>query len=84
MVNVPLSQEVVVLLTEQEIARHWRNLFHRGGVDLSPETFQKAEALLDQIRPESPLRHRLGAELDELKKRQAGVPKKPARQTAKK
>jgi hypothetical protein len=31
------------------------------------ETFAKAEALLDELRPESPLRHRLGNELDELR-----------------
>lgn len=30
---------------------------------------EKAEALLDELRPESPLRHRLGEELEELRKR---------------
>jgi hypothetical protein len=29
----------------------------------------KAEHLLDELRPESPLRHRLGMELDELRRR---------------
>jgi hypothetical protein len=29
----------------------------------------KAEHLLDELRPESPLRHRLGMELEELRKR---------------
>jgi hypothetical protein len=33
------------------------------------EVFAKAEVLLDELRPESPLRHRLGTELDELRKR---------------
>jgi hypothetical protein len=28
----------------------------------------KAERLLDELRPESPLRHRLGEELDELRR----------------
>ncbi len=32
------------------------------------ETFDKAEELLeDELRPESPLRHRLSVELDELR-----------------
>jgi hypothetical protein len=31
------------------------------------DTFAKAEALLDELRPESPLRHRLGSELEELR-----------------
>jgi hypothetical protein len=30
---------------------------------------EKAEHLLDELRPESPLRHRLGMELDELRRR---------------
>jgi len=54
------------LLTEQQIDRSWRRLF-RGG-DFTGETFEKAEALLDQLRPESPLRHRLGLELEELRR----------------
>lgn len=55
------------MLTEQEISRAWRSLF-RGGV-YTDEIFAKAEVLLDELRPESPLRHRLGTELDELRKR---------------
>jgi hypothetical protein len=31
------------------------------------ETFDKAELLLDELRPESPLRHRLSSELGELR-----------------
>jgi hypothetical protein len=42
-------------------------LFHAG--DYTDEVFAKAEELLDELRPESPLRHRLGAELDELRER---------------
>jgi hypothetical protein len=30
--------------------------------------FVKAEELLEELRPESPLRHRLGAELNELRR----------------
>ncbi len=53
------------MLTEQEIARNWRSLFLSGVGD---DTLTKAQELLDELRPESPLRHRLGAELDELRK----------------
>jgi len=55
------------LLTEQEISRTWRSLFRSGGC--TDEMLEKAEQLLDELRPESPLRHRLGTELDELRKR---------------
>jgi hypothetical protein len=55
------------LLTEQEISRAWRSLFR--GADCSDESLSKAEELLDELRPESPLRHRLGAELEELRQR---------------
>jgi hypothetical protein len=54
------------LLTEKEVSKSWRVLF-KGG-EISEEDFAKAEALLDELRPESPLRHRLGAELEELRK----------------
>jgi len=54
------------LLTEQEIARNWRGLFQIA--QYNEETFEKAEALLDELRPESPLRHRLGTELAEIRK----------------
>ena len=55
------------LLTEQEISRAWRALFR--GTASAEERFAKAEQLLDELRPESPLRHRLGSELDELRAR---------------
>lgn len=54
------------MLTEQEVARSWRKLFKGGEFDEG--VFSKAEALLDELRCESPLRHRLTAELDELRK----------------
>jgi hypothetical protein len=56
------------LLTEQEISRTWRSLF-RGAAECTDETLTKAEQLLEELRPESPLRHRLGVELDELRER---------------
>jgi hypothetical protein len=53
------------LLTEQEITRSWRSLFRKS--KLTEETLNRAEQLLDELRPESPLRHRLQTELNELK-----------------
>ena len=55
------------MLTEQEISRTWRSLFRDA--ERIDEALVKAEQLLDELRPESPLRHRLGAELDELRRR---------------
>ncbi|MCA9248976.1 MAG: hypothetical protein KDA42_17745 [Planctomycetales bacterium] len=54
------------MLTEQEIGRSWSKLF-KGG-QYGEEHFAKAELLLDELRPESPLRHRLSVELEELRK----------------
>jgi hypothetical protein len=54
------------LLTEQQISKSWRTLFSTR--DFDSETAAKAEALLKELRPESPLRHRLRAELEEIRK----------------
>jgi hypothetical protein len=54
----------LTLLTENEVARSWNRLFVNG---LSQEACQGAEKLLDELRPESPLRHRLEGELEELR-----------------
>jgi len=54
------------LLTEQQIARSWQRLFTRRGLD--DQVVAKAEAMLAGLRPESPLRHRLSAELEEFRK----------------
>ncbi|HEX7378131.1 MAG TPA: hypothetical protein VF278_13515 [Pirellulales bacterium] len=53
------------MLTEQEVSRSWRKLFVK--VEITAETFVKADVLLDELRAESPLRHRLSNELDELR-----------------
>jgi hypothetical protein len=55
----------VELLTEQEVSRSWRKLFTK--TDVTADTFIKAEALIDELRGESPLRHRLTSELEELR-----------------
>ncbi len=53
------------MLTESDVQRSFRKLFASG--DIMSGAIEKAEALLDDLRPESPLRHRLSAELDELR-----------------
>jgi hypothetical protein len=62
------------LLTEQEVARSWSQVFKSGQIELT--SFDRAEQLLDELRPESPLRHRLTLELEELREihtRRVGV-----------
>ena len=54
------------MLTESEVSRHWARLFQKG--IYTSESFEKAELMLEELRPESPLRLRLLNELDELKK----------------
>ena len=54
------------MLTEQEISRSWIKLL--GTNEHSDETFEKAESLLSELRPENPLRHRLSLELRELRR----------------
>lgn len=39
--------------------------------EITAEVLEKAESLLDELRGESPLRHRLGTELEELRKKAA-------------
>lgn len=56
------------MLTESEVSRSWSRLFKNG---LSEEAFTSAENLLTELRPESPLRHRLENELDELREMHA-------------
>ena len=54
------------MLTESEVQRSFRNLFKSK--DVPPEAFEEAQALLDKLRAESPLRHRLSIELEEIRK----------------
>lgn len=55
----------VVVLTESEVSRSWTKLFKSAA--FTDVTFERAEALLDELRGTSPLRHRLQAELEELR-----------------
>lgn len=63
------------MLTELEVSRSWQRLF--AGGEATKETFAKAEALLDELRCESPLYHRLSAELTEIRKLKSEAAKKP-------
>lgn len=56
------------MLTEAEVQRTFTRMMKTG---VSPEVLDKAETLLDELRAESPLRHRLMMELDELRKMHA-------------
>ena len=54
------------MLTEATVEEMFRKLM--GIPNRTEETFDKAEDLLEvELRPESPLRHRLSVELDELR-----------------
>jgi hypothetical protein len=52
------------VVSEHDVSAMWRELFRSASV--TSETLGKAEALLEELKPESPLRHRLAAELDEI------------------
>ena len=54
------------MLTESEVQRSYRLILKKASTDL--DAFDKAEALIDELRPESPLRHRLLSEIEELRK----------------
>lgn len=53
------------MLTEHEVARSWGQVFQSRQIELS--AFDRAEQLLEELRPESPLRLRLTRELEELR-----------------
>ena len=53
------------MLTEAQVERSFRKLLKDE--ELNTATFERADELLEDLRPESPLRHRLGGELDELR-----------------
>ena len=67
------------MLTEQEVSRSCALIFKSGTFEA--EAFERAEQLLDELRPESPLRHRLTVELDELRVMHTRRPS-PAKQKA--
>ena len=53
------------MLTEHEVSLSWSQVFK--GSKFESDAFDRAEQLLEELRPESPLRHRLSHELEELR-----------------
>ena len=54
------------MLSQQDITLMWRQLFQ--GSHITNETIAKAQALLEELSPENPLRHRLGMELIQIQR----------------
>lgn len=62
----PAQHKETILLTEATVESIFRKMMNDPTRDEA--TFEKAEELLeDELRPESPLRHRLSVELEELR-----------------
>ena len=53
------------MLNEGQVALLWERLFREQAV--SPESLQRADELIEQLRAESPLRFRLEKELKEIR-----------------
>ena len=53
------------MLTEAEVQLTFNQLVNRD--DVNEDTLEKAEDLLEELRAESPLRHRLSVELNEIR-----------------
>jgi hypothetical protein len=54
------------MLNEGQVRLLWERLFSAGSV--SPECMSRANELIDELRPESPLRFRLEKELVDIRK----------------
>jgi hypothetical protein len=57
------------MLNERDVTTMWRNLFK--GKEVTVQSLDEAEEMLDDLSPESPLRVRLSTELDEMRKMRA-------------
>ena len=53
------------MLTEAQVQRSFHKLLQNA--EITPELIEKAEALVERLRLESPLRHRLAEQVDELR-----------------
>lgn len=53
------------MLTESQVQNSFRKLMNG---ERNAEVFEKIELLLEELRPQSPLRHRLAQELEEVRK----------------
>lgn len=63
------------MLDERDATRMWQRLFR--GQAVTSQTLAEAESVVDNLRPESPLRLRLSQELEEIRALQLnGKPKK--------
>ena len=60
----------VQMMNESDATRLWQKLF--GGQEITAQSFAKAETLLEELNPESPLRLRFSTELAEIRKLQQG------------
>ena len=56
---------------ENDVMMMWRKLFLEGA---TAKTLERAEALLDELNSESPLRLRLTQELEEIRKLDGKTP----------
>ena len=54
------------MLSQQDVTLMWQQLFQ--GSHITNETIAKAEALLNELSLENPLRHRLGRELIQIQR----------------
>jgi hypothetical protein len=54
------------MLAERDATRLWQQLFH--GQCVTPQLLNEADSLINQLKPESPLRLRYMTELDEIRK----------------
>jgi hypothetical protein len=68
-------------MDEREVLRAWRELFHNGKI--TSEILVQAEAFLEGLSGESPLRIRLAAELEELQKKSSQRTKKQSARRSK-
>ncbi len=59
------------MLSEASVEKTFRKLL--SSPERTEEDLDRAEELLDELRSESPLRHRLSVELDELRDQAAKV-----------
>ena len=65
-IDLEFRSKEIHLLTESTVERMFRELMNEP--NRNEELFEKAEELLEaELRPESPLRHRLTVELEELR-----------------
>ncbi len=61
----PTSVYNANMLNEHEVLIGWRQLFTNKMI--TTQSLDRAKALIDELRAESPLRHRLSTELNELR-----------------